>query len=72
MTQKHFIALADAFKRIEPETRAAIKGNDPAWDQWSRCLDAVIGVCIKANPKFNPVHFRNYVAGTVGPVGRAR
>jgi hypothetical protein len=49
MTKKHFILLADLLASIESsETREEM-------------MRRVIDVCAKANPRFNPQRFRDYV-----------
>ena len=68
MTNKYFIALADALRTEKPGTN---------WDpnkmvQWELDVKVIANVCAASNPNFNRERWLGYIAGTNGPSGGAR
>lgn len=52
MTKKHFIAMAEGFKRVRPE-----QGKEEAYLQWQMCVKVFCDVALWANNNFNSERF---------------
>ena len=70
MTKKHFIALADAVKRMEPppvlgaEHSSHLKHfEDGQHMQWEKMRDALADFCQLQNSQFNRERWLAYIAG---------
>ncbi len=75
MSKKHFIALADAFRRSKPlgadESTGITYGVvlSAEADQWKADVAAVADVCKSANRDFNRERWMDYIHGLCGPSG---
>ena len=66
MTKKHFIALADVLRSIEPtEQRRPVTGQE----LWQITRNALANFCESQNPRFNRERWLGYIAGTNGKNG---
>lgn len=75
MTNKHFIALADALKATRPIQGIGMNGSK-VWErelvrleQWEFDRDRIADFCIDQNPNFNLALWLGYIAGNCGPNG---
>lgn len=68
MTKRHFIALADVLRGLEPEIPTA---PYPAYGasrrQWEATVDALADFCQSQNPQFDRERWLGYIAGENGP-----
>ena len=73
MTKKHFIALADTLKALEPinlkqkDVRASAEHR-----QWEATVQRLADFCAAQNDQFNRERWLGYIAGTNGKNGGAR
>lgn len=66
MTKKHFIALADVLRSIEPtEQRRPVTSQE----LWQITRNALANFCESQNPRFNRELWLAYVRGECGPNG---
>lgn len=75
MTQKHFIALADALRQTRPRFHEENMKRGPnaatmVDDQWRRDVAYIADVCEASNPRFNRQHWLDYIDGRVSAKGR--
>lgn len=63
MTQKDFIAIANALRKTRPTDSA-----DTQWGCWERNVNAIADVFQAENPRFNRGHFLRYCNDTTGMV----
>ena len=71
MTKKHFIALADELKDLEPQGKDYSNGDEfrGAYNTWKQCCYAIAGFCRSQNSNFNRERWFSYIAGECGPNG---
>ena len=70
MTKKHFIALADVVRGLEPiNLRQKDSRATPEHRQWERDRDALADFCKTQNPRFMRDRWLAYIAGECGPGG---
>jgi hypothetical protein len=62
MTKKHFIALADAIRDHNKQSPEKVRFNQDH-------LDTLAGVFTIQNPRFMPLRWLGYIAGTNGKNG---
>ena len=73
MSKKHFIALADAIREMEPinlkqkDSRATAEHR-----QWELMRDGLADFCQSQNSNFKRDRWLGYIAGTNGKNGGAR
>jgi hypothetical protein len=68
MTKKHFIALADAMRRAEPQlTDTEFRSGEHK--QWERDIIEIAGACHESNPAFNTERWIDYIKGKCGVNG---
>lgn len=82
MTKKHFIALADVVRRLQPkDADVTVKGGISDSDlashvgqtvQWRMTRDALADFCQAQNAQFNRERWLGYIDGTNGPNGGLR
>ncbi len=73
MTKKHFIALADTLKRMEPVMcRTSNREAVARHDKWDDMVHGLAEFCQSQNPRFNRERWLAYIAGECGPNGGAR
>lgn len=81
MTKKHFIALADVVRSLQPtpNEHASIGVYYPAGEPYMTALDAwqttqhaLAAFCAAQNPAFDRGRWLDYVAGKCGPNGGAK
>jgi hypothetical protein len=76
MTKKHFIALADALRNLEPAYADGIMRDaqpDVLWQhaQWEMTVVALAQFCQAQNPAFKKDRWIAYINGECGPNGGA-
>jgi len=64
MSKKHFIAMADALRSIEPV-------NIDERVQWLKSIEALADFCAEQNPLFNRERWIGYIKGLNGAGGGA-
>lgn len=69
MTKKHFIALADAFRRSRTYVGDGPFLNNQSMRQWCADREAVATELMIANPRFNRNRWMDYIDGKCGPNG---
>lgn len=80
MSKKHFIALADVVRRLQPDmgvpaslsTPQAHAEKDGRQAQWLLMRDALADFCAAQNGNFKRDRWLGYIAGECGPNGGAR
>lgn len=68
MTKKHFIALADTVRELQP--REGVH-HEAAFAQWEMTKTVLADFCASHNPNFNRERWLAYIAGECGPSGGA-
>ena len=65
MTKKHFIALANVFKKTQPQSSPLA----PEYTQWWTDVNLIADVLEETNPRFNRQLWFDYINGKCGPSG---
>lgn len=73
MSKKHFIALADAVRRMMPvEGEHLDECYAPCYSTWENMRDALADFCQSQNSRFDRARWLGYIAGENGPNGGQR
>ena len=68
MTKKHFIALAEVLRDLQP-CNAPEQYREGCELQWRETLDALADFCARQNPQFDRERWLAYIAGECGQNG---
>ncbi len=72
MTKRHFIALADMIRDLNPALCNAGHGpkvEDGREMQYNDTIEVLARFCAEQNPQFDRARWLGYIAGTNGPSG---
>ena len=75
MTKRHFIALAELLRTLEPSMQKGYNsvfdehGQRVAHRQWEQTRDALADFCQRYNSHFLRQRWLGYIAGECGPNG---
>lgn len=80
MSKKHFVALADALKRLQPDMGLPTSISTPQGHaelngkqaQWLLTRDTLADFCKSQNGNFNRARWIAYINGECGPNGGKR
>lgn len=72
MTKRHFIAIADVLRDLNPGL--CLSGHGPKVEdgremQHNDTIEALASFCSRQNPQFDRSRWLGYIAGTNGPNG---